>query len=316
MCVGEKLFWEADVPESTECCDVCSENYTLHDYKKELKVAVDALNEVGLKGEVKLAEWIRGSNITWTNAHNKSAFSYGNHCGRDINFWRSFIKQCHVKSLIKLELRSIIKSSGNYSVHGMYHPLPKGKELADDDNESFLLPVYKSNAQSAKQTSSHDSSPTEKKKRDGKGCHILTTVRQLLSEPENWLTIKAKKEYHFPGVFSSKCQQQLYYVSDINDLEQTCDDQHFLWSDIQLSKGQLNKARLITADIAGKREEIFYRSAPCAGVKVCSQEGCNYIVPIRDRRPCPDHGKDLVKTSHCPVEFVYINPKESSDKRR
>ena len=32
----------------------------------------------------------------------------------------------------------------------------------------------------------------------------------------------------------------------------------FLWKDIQLSKGQLNNTRLITADIAGKKEDVYY----------------------------------------------------------
>lgn len=112
-----------------KCCDVCSikQHVQLHDLKKELRVLIDALNQVGCKGEVKVSEWIRGSNLTWTNDHNKSAFSYGNHCGRGIDFWRIFIKQCHVSSLIKLELKSMIKGSGNYAVHGMYSPPPEGQ---------------------------------------------------------------------------------------------------------------------------------------------------------------------------------------------
>lgn len=35
-------FGEEDVPKSAECCDVCSKTHTLHDYKKELKVVIDA----------------------------------------------------------------------------------------------------------------------------------------------------------------------------------------------------------------------------------------------------------------------------------
>ena len=76
------------------------------------------------------------------------------------------------------------------------------------------------------------------------------------------------------------------YIADITKLDQNCDDPHFLWKDIQLSKGQLNKPRLITADIGGKKD----RSAPCLGIKQCPQEGCKYVVPIRDtERKCPDH---------------------------
>ena len=82
------------------------------------------------------------------------------------------------------------------------------------------------------------------------------------------MEVDTKKCYQFPGVFTKACTQQLYYIADSSKLSQTCDDVHFMWKDTQLSKGQLNKKRLISADIAGKRE-IYYSSAPCFGVKVC-----------------------------------------------
>ena len=68
------------------CCDVCqnSENYRTEDYKKELKILLDALECIGLKGEVKVGEWIRGSAISWTNQYNKESLSYGNHQGHDV----------------------------------------------------------------------------------------------------------------------------------------------------------------------------------------------------------------------------------------
>ena len=103
----------------------------------------------------------------------------------------------------------------------------------------------------------------------GRGSHILTLVRKFLNEPENWKEVDAKKCYQFPGVFTKTCTQQLCYIADSSKLSQTCDDVHFMWKDIQLSKGQLNKKRLIFADIAGKKEEIYYSSAPCLGLKVC-----------------------------------------------
>ena len=55
---------------STEdCCDVYI--YKVHDFKEELKVLIDAVDHLGDMGEVKVAEWIRGSKIAWTNAWNK-----------------------------------------------------------------------------------------------------------------------------------------------------------------------------------------------------------------------------------------------------
>ena len=122
---------------------------------------------------MKISEWIRGSSISWTNAHNKASFSYGNHCGKDINFWRRFIKQCHVASVIKLQLKSMIKGSGNYAVHGIYYPCDKGRAVANSD-EDLLLPqyVYSDSPQGSRQHST-STTATEKRKREGKGSTHL-----------------------------------------------------------------------------------------------------------------------------------------------
>ena len=61
--------------------------------------------------------------------HLINSISYGNHQGKGIDYWCSFIKQCHVSSLIQLELKSMIKSNGHYAVQGVYYPLPKGRKL-------------------------------------------------------------------------------------------------------------------------------------------------------------------------------------------
>ena len=145
-----------------------------------------------------------------------------------------------------------------------------------------------------------------KRKRLGKGLNILTIARKLLSEPENWFSVENKDSYHFPGVLPKPSLQQLFYVPDISALNQSCDDAHFIWKDIQLSKGQLNKDRLIKVDIGDKCEEVYFRSAPCLGVKYCSSNDYSHVVPIRDKRNCPKHNLPLQKTTDCPVEFVYI----------
>ena len=109
---------------SNECCDVCKGSTPISkNYKDEL---IDALEQIGCKGELKIAEWIRGSKTSWTDSYNKHSVSCGNHKGKDMTFWRTFIKQCHAKSLIHLELRSMIKGSGHHEVHGLYYPLLNG----------------------------------------------------------------------------------------------------------------------------------------------------------------------------------------------
>lgn len=169
-----------------DCCDVRKSETNVSDHKQELKILIDAMDIIGSKGEVKIAEWIRGSNITWTDMHNKKALSYGNHCGKDINFWRQFIKQCHVKSLIKLELKSIIKANGSYAIHGMYCPLPEGRELANCEDKEFLLPVHQIKHACTSATNSNDAVPgtsrTDKGIREGKGSHTLSIVHRCLSQ--------------------------------------------------------------------------------------------------------------------------------------
>jgi len=120
---------ESTSSTSTEdCCDVCmykAQNYS--DFKEELKVLIDAVDHLGSMGEVKVAEWVRGSKIAWinTNAFDKKCLSYGNHKGKDMNFWRTFIKQYSVISLVQLELKSMIKGSGLYAVNGVYYVTSK-----------------------------------------------------------------------------------------------------------------------------------------------------------------------------------------------
>ena len=196
------------------CCDVCSQmDSDKVDYKEELEILSDAMNHVGGKGEVKIAEWIRGSHVAWTNAYNKSCLSYGNHKGRDINFWRTFIKQCYTASLVQLELKSMIKGSGLYAVNGVYHPSQKGIE-AINKSEPVMLPNNANDQHPGVECSHHSVSRRRmtseaSKKRLGKGSFIVTLVRKLMSEQENWIKIENKSGYQFPGVLPKLSLQQL-----------------------------------------------------------------------------------------------------------
>lgn len=88
---------------------------------------------------MKISEWIRGSKISWIDAF--VSILYGNHQGKAIDYCRSsFIKQCHVSSLVQLELKSMIKSIGHYAVQGVYYRLPKGRKLVED-GDTLLLPI-------------------------------------------------------------------------------------------------------------------------------------------------------------------------------
>ena len=194
------LFGETDMQAKANgaCCDVCvchrkaSVLYTpVADMSIELQVLIDALNHVGCKGEVKVAEWIRGSKLSWTDAFDKKAMSYSNHCGKSIDFWRGFIRQCSTAQLISLEFRSIIKSNGHYSVHAMYFPSEKGSDAICNEEQVMLpcihgsssLTVVPRNGMTSASVAS-DKQPA-KRKIIGKGSHLLPVIRKCFLEPEN-----------------------------------------------------------------------------------------------------------------------------------
>ena len=235
----------------------------------------------------------------------QKAMSYGNHCGKTINFWRAFIRQCSTAQLITLELRSIIKSNGHYSVNAMYFPSEKGREVICN-KEKVMLPnlqvssgsnvVPRGNTTSACVVMISEKQPA-KWKRNGKGSHLLPVIRKCFLEPENWKNIESKQDYQYLGMFAHECEQNLYFIPDITQLDQcSSDNPHFLWNDLQLSKGQMNKDRLIEVEMSGKKESVYYRCAPCLGVKICPVNGCIHVVPIHEKRPCPYHKNKLVKT--------------------
>ena len=207
-------------------------------------------------------------------------------------------------SFVQLELWSMIKSSGHYAVNGVYYPTQEGVH-AMNGSDPFLSPKCNYSVETPTTSSTVLSeSVAVKKKRLGKGTNTLTIVRKLLAEPENWLKVENKSSYHFPGVLPIASHQQLLYIENISDLQQSSVDPHFIWKDIQLSKGQLNRDRLIKVEVNNTTEDMYYRSAPCLGVKYCPVEGCQHIIPIRDKRNCPKHNIPLEKSGECPVEFA------------
>ena len=79
----------------SECCDVCAlESFGNSDVTKELSILHNAIEVIGQKGEIKLAQWIRGSSLPWTNAYDKKAPSYGYSTGHSEMCWRIFMRQC------------------------------------------------------------------------------------------------------------------------------------------------------------------------------------------------------------------------------
>ena len=147
--------------------------------------------------------------------------------------------------------------------------------------------------------------------------HLLPVLRRLLSSRTFWYNIASPTDHHFPGVFQTEFPQRLGHCDDITKLSlYTSTDEHFLFSDIQLGKGKPRNARKVTFDVDGTQEELWYRIAPCAGAKVCTS-GCSFVASTRELK-CPLHtNQPLCKVGgDCGVEFVYVWPDDSDDKRR
>ena len=173
------------------------------------------------------------------------------------------------------------------------------------NSESFSVPnldeceamEHESNSSKRKRSTSDDTETPPKKKmctstgtRAGKGTHGLRVVKALLEDEENWKQITSKDDYQYLGVFPNEQMQVIYYSQDCSKLDQNCStDPHFLWHDIQMSKGKANKDYSIIVEIGGSKEELVYRCAPCNGVKVCSQSDCNFVAPVTHLRSYPDH---------------------------
>ena len=284
---------------------------------------------LGVKGELKIAQWIRGSHAAWTELHDKaSSTSYGSFNGHSETWWRGFIKLCYCLGYVERELQSLIKKSSTYAIQAVYHVTSKGEELISTE-ERCLVPSWlvnedlKTNSQLAKPLAVTDASETSTlsnstKTRVGKGTPPLLIVRKLMNEKENWKDVSCKKDYQYPGVFSTAQMQCVFYTADYTTLQQSSShDKHFMWNDVQLSKGKLNKDRLIDMFVGSTKEMLHYRSAPCAGIKRCSDPLCDYVVSVREKRQCPSHPTIPLKhCSGCPVEIAYMYPKDICDNRR
>ena len=70
---GENSDTDTD-KDTDNCCDVCKMEIQLQDMLEELKIVVDAINNIGA---VKLAQWICGSSVAWTSSYN-GKMSYRN----------------------------------------------------------------------------------------------------------------------------------------------------------------------------------------------------------------------------------------------
>ena len=146
----------------------------------------------------------------------------------------------------------------------------------------------------------------------------LPVIRSLLSEQRNWFDITIPDDYQYPGVFRHDYPQRVAYCEDVTALSFYDEsNQHFLFEDIQLGKGNTRGVRQATISIDGKQEAVRYKIVPCKGVKQCIEDGCKYVASTRESKPCPLHPEsELQLSGHYPVDFFYVWPTTPEDNRR
>ena len=88
-------------------------------------------------------------------------------------------------------------------------------------------------------------------------------VKELLANKENWRLPENDADWQYPGISCKERDQCVLYFKDYQKVYPSCPKNiHFLWADIQLSKGKVNnyKTKIV---INGNEVAVTYRSAPC-----------------------------------------------------
>lgn len=118
-----------------------------------------------------------------------------------------------------------------------------------------------------------------------------------MADKEQWREIRCRNDYLYPGVFHNITRQHMLYTPDVTKLKpdsQPGIPDDFMWRDIQFSKGKMNMPQSVVVNIDGKIDRLQYRMAPCAGVKLCPQKGCEYF--------CCNQGESLMSTTQTSIE--------------
>ena len=277
---GEQMVYSVE-----QCCDVCAlPPVPLDNRSQEFDLLVSAIDELGTKGEKKLAQFLCGNNLAWIkelpNFDPNSSKAYGKSPPNlSLEWWRLFARQCSGAGFLERKVDCGTFQGRQAGVFSSFEVSPKGREMIAG-NDDVLLPPLDVSATLTPLYSCHAVKKLAdvKKKRTGRGSNPLSIVRDLMTNKENWQNITSKEQYQYPGVLTHASLNTILYSSDISQLPQYIEEKpHFLWEDVQLSKGKLNPDRCITLNVNGKDEPVFYRIAPCNGIKQCSAPDCQHV---------------------------------------
>ena len=134
------------------------------------------------------------------------------------------------------------------------------------------------------------------------------------------MVVGDKTGKHSAGISTKLCWHSscegnvLYFTDNVTALLQQSGEHH-LWQDIQFGKTSTSKSKM-SITLNGKMENLNYWIAQCNGVKKCTE--CDHVLPnVFTTNNCSVHpGAALEVTSSFAVEFIYIFPVDTADKRR
>ena len=104
---------------------MCSSTGVTEQYATELTIMVNAIDEIGTKGEKKLAQFVRGSNEAWIKSlpYLSSSMTYGKSPSNlPLEWWRQFARQCSVAGYLD---RKVDCGTFQGRQAGVYFPITK-----------------------------------------------------------------------------------------------------------------------------------------------------------------------------------------------
>ncbi|KAL9971616.1 hypothetical protein ACROYT_G017805 [Oculina patagonica] len=97
--------------------------------------------------------------------------------------------------------------------------------------------------------------------------HFLPGVKEMMEDSSTWVKCVGK-EYQYPGFDTEP--GKLLYVENCKQLPQSSQfDTHFLYNDIQLSRGPANKPSTKQWFVDGASSKFVIKKSGCEGVKSC-----------------------------------------------
>ena len=220
-----------------------------------------------------------------------------------IGFWARVLRKAINFEFVEIKF-NIIRCQKFTRVWRQYTVLAKGMAFLETPRDIFVLDP------------THDFLDDQKKqtvinvKRCGRGHHHLPKIKSCLENSKNWVQLKSKDQYEYPGFQENEIIHSLAYVEDYTKLRFAAITRiHFIWDNNQLSKRSTQtSSHEITID--GKKTKVNVRRGPCEGLKKWSGSlTCNYIVSNKQKiNRCAVHiaNSPLVSTGACPAHMVYI----------